>query len=223
MFAPGLLRQRHAQPVHRGGAGILPLYTNYAGGPAFFFVTELHGRAAGQGAIPYGMVEHGHTHETTALKELREETAGTLKMEIAQLNQCPLIHHPRNNNQVLWVAPFHGLRPNGRGLQIRQFFNANRQQLLTLQAPHSWLETYDPFWIHAAVIDAAIVNQPRGVLRVHDTRGNIRIIRDRDASFLREVFRRNLQLHGPLFTATESQVTVSRMPQLIGTTTHILR
>ena len=53
----GLLGQRHAQ--HRGGAGILPLYTNYARGPAFFFVTELVGHAQGQGAIPYGMVDHG--------------------------------------------------------------------------------------------------------------------------------------------------------------------
>ncbi len=53
----GWLGQRPVQPI--GGAGILPLYTNYALGPAFFFVTELAGRAAGQGAIPYGMVEHG--------------------------------------------------------------------------------------------------------------------------------------------------------------------
>jgi 8-oxo-dGTP pyrophosphatase MutT (NUDIX family) len=221
----GLLGQMGIQrPVqHRGGAGILPLYTNYAGGPAFFFVTEVAGHAAGQGAIPYGMVEHGNTHQITALRELREETAGALKMEIAQLNQCRWVQHHRHADQVIWVAPFQGLRPNGRGLEIRQIFNANRQRLLASRAPGSWLETHDPFWVHAADIAAAIRSQPNDVLRVRDTRANIRTIRSRDASFLREVFRQNLHLSPPLFTATETLVTVSRLPHLIGTTTHILR
>lgn len=224
--------QRHAQPVqHRGGAGILPIYTNYAHGPAFFFVTELTGQAAGQGAIPYGRVEHGNTHQTTALNELREETAGALKMEITQLNQCPLVRHRNHGSQMIWVAPFQGLRPNGRGLEIRQFFNANHQQFLASRAhgslvpraPGSWLETHDPFWVHVTVIQAIIFGQPHGPLQVTDTDGRPRIIRARDASFLREVFRLNLDLTRPLFTATETPVTFSGYRHLIGTTTHILR